>query len=200
MAAELAASSEPPHSLRDALRAAGGHRKTAATPSESPSEEDYDEPKLSERRRKERAPTRPGASPLKNPLVHERKLSLDGSTLSEASSIDEPMRDSLGRLKTYVLSPDDRELRDVIKRGLERVRTCALSMTHTEVYEHHKNSWWLTRNCRRKTQRGRGGRASSATWSLRASSPPLTGKTSRRQTAPSTGSTRCSGCPWRSSC
>ncbi|WYZ42038.1 hypothetical protein EsH8_V_000933 [Colletotrichum jinshuiense] len=120
MAAELAASSEPPHSLRDALRAAGGHRKTAATPSESPSEEDYDEPKLSERRRKERAPTRPGASPLKNPLVHERKLSLDGSTLSEASSLDEPMRDSLGRLKTYVLSPDDRELRDVIKRGLER--------------------------------------------------------------------------------
>ncbi|KAK1477220.1 MBOAT family protein [Colletotrichum cuscutae] len=118
MTTSLAASREP-RSLRDALRATG--RAASATPSESPSEEDYDDPKLSARPRKGRAPVRPGASPLKNSSNRERKLSLDGSTLSETSSIDdEPLRDGSGRLKTYVLSPDDRELRDVLKRGLER--------------------------------------------------------------------------------
>ncbi|OHF01492.1 MBOAT family protein [Colletotrichum orchidophilum] len=121
MSTSLAASPEP-RSLRDALRAAGGDRATSA-PSESPSEEDYDDPKQSARLRKERAPPRPGASPLKKSSIRERTLSLDGSTLSEASSIDEePIKDGSGRLKTYVLSPDDRELRDVIKRGLERER------------------------------------------------------------------------------
>ncbi|KAJ0167953.1 Sterol O-acyltransferase 2, partial [Colletotrichum tanaceti] len=120
MAASKPASSEPPHSLRDALRTASGGRTTGAAPSESPSEEDYDDPKLSARRRKVQAPVRPGASPLKAASKRDRKLSLDGSTLSETSSVDEPLRDGGGRLKTYVLSPDDRELRDVIKRGLER--------------------------------------------------------------------------------
>ncbi|GJC85302.1 sterol O-acyltransferase 2 [Colletotrichum liriopes] len=120
MEAPLPTSSEPPHSLRDALRTAAGGRTTSTTPSESPSEEDYDDPRLSAGGRKERAPVRPGASPLKNSSNHDRKLSLDGSTLSETSSVDESLRDGNGRLKTYVLSPDDRELRDVIKRGLER--------------------------------------------------------------------------------
>ncbi|KAK1982630.1 MBOAT family protein [Colletotrichum cereale] len=123
----MPASPEPPHSLGNALEVTSGERSTSTTPSESPSEEDYDDPKLAARQRMERAPAparpvRPGASPLKKSSKRDRKLSLDGSTLSETSSVDESLRDGDGRLKTYVLSPDDRELRDVIKRGLERER------------------------------------------------------------------------------
>ncbi|KAF9882451.1 MBOAT family protein [Colletotrichum karsti] len=104
MAARLAEARESPHSLRDALHAASGGKTNSTTPSETTSEEDYDFPKPSERR------------------LHDRKLSLDGSTLSEASSIDESVNGASGQkdLKTYVLSADDRELRDVIRRGLER--------------------------------------------------------------------------------
>ncbi|OLN86346.1 Sterol O-acyltransferase 2 [Colletotrichum chlorophyti] len=118
MSAQAAASSEPPRSLRDASHAAAGGR-TSPTPSESPSEEDYDKPTPSEIRRKERALVRPGAATLRASLSQGRKLSLDGSTLSEASSIDEHTPNGSG-LKTYVLSADDNELRDVIRRGIER--------------------------------------------------------------------------------
>ncbi|KAJ0294025.1 hypothetical protein CBS470a_001163 [Colletotrichum nupharicola] len=120
MAARPVASRESPRALRDALRAANGGRTNSTTPSETTSEEDYDEPKLT-RCRHDRPAAKNTPSPLKNSSNHERKLSLDGSTLSEASSIDESTGGADRKdLKTYVLSADDRELRDVIRRGLER--------------------------------------------------------------------------------
>ncbi|KAE9566843.1 Sterol O-acyltransferase 2 [Colletotrichum fructicola] len=120
MAARPVASRESPRALRDALRTANGGRTNSTTPSETTSEEDYDEPKLT-RRRHDRPAAKNTSSPLKNSSNHERKLSLDGSTLSEASSIDESTGGADRKdLKTYVLSADDRELRDVIRRGLER--------------------------------------------------------------------------------
>ncbi|KAK2012691.1 MBOAT family protein, partial [Colletotrichum eremochloae] len=119
----MPASPEAPRSLRDTVGATSGEPATSTTPSESPSEEDYDDSKLAARQHKGRAPfrpVRPGASPLSTSSKRDRTLSLDGSTLSETSSIDESVRDDNGRLKTYILSPEDRELCDVIRRGLER--------------------------------------------------------------------------------
>ncbi|KAK1580625.1 MBOAT family protein [Colletotrichum navitas] len=125
MQVSMPASPEPPRPLRDALEATSGERAISTTPSESTNEEDYDDPKLAARQRKERAPARParpGASPsLNTPSKRDGTLSLDGSTLSETSSVDESLlRDDSGRLKAYFLSPDDRELCDVVRRGLER--------------------------------------------------------------------------------
>ncbi|KAK2039957.1 MBOAT family protein [Colletotrichum somersetense] len=126
MQVKMPASPEPPRPSPDALGATTGERATSTTPSESPNvEEDYydDDSKLAARKRRELAPVRPvrpGPSPLNMPSKRGRTLSLDGSTLSETSSVDESLRDDNGRLKTYVLSPDDHELRDVVRRGLER--------------------------------------------------------------------------------
>ncbi|KAL0930217.1 sterol o-acyltransferase [Colletotrichum truncatum] len=122
MSTRLESSQESPHSLRDALRAANGGKPPYRTPSDITSEDDYDEPKLSNKYPNSRKDIGPGTSPLRNSPKHDRKLSLDGSTLSEASSVDEPHNRGAGQkdLKTYVLSADDRELRDIIRRGLER--------------------------------------------------------------------------------
>ncbi|EFQ34062.1 MBOAT family protein [Colletotrichum graminicola M1.001] len=125
MQVSTSASPESPRPLRDALRATSGERATSTTPSESTNEEDYDDPKLAARQGEERAPARPARPgalpPLNTPSKRDRTLSLDGSTLSETSSVDGSLlRDDSGRLKAYVLSPDDRELRDVVRRGLER--------------------------------------------------------------------------------
>ncbi|KAF6790403.1 Sterol O-acyltransferase 2 [Colletotrichum sojae] len=122
MAAPLSVFREPFCSLRDAWRASSEGDMNVTTLSEATSEEDYDDPILSDERRHGPETAHTNTPPLGNSPNHVRDLSLDGSTLSEVSSVDElPVAVAHRKdVNTYVLSVDDQELRDIIRRGLER--------------------------------------------------------------------------------
>lgn len=124
MAAPLSVFHEPFCSLRDAWRESSVGGTNVTTPSGATSEEDHDDPILSDERRLGPGTAHTNTPPLGNSPNHERDLSLDDSTLSEASSVDElPVAVAHRKdIDTYVLSADDQELRNIIRRGLERVR------------------------------------------------------------------------------
>lgn len=124
-------SSHAPHSLRDALRTAEGG--TGSNSTESTSEEDYDdrpeEPvAVVVRRRKGKDPeranprSRSGSNPAKVAAVTVGpKTPSDIS--SEVADLDDEA--ALKVTKLYTVASDDKELRAILKRGMQRVsETC----------------------------------------------------------------------------
>ena len=117
----------PPRALREALRLAGSGK--ISTPSESASEEDYDEEsqkpiavlRLNKKREKGQATTLPAVgSKLK---VSEGTAGT--ATPSDASSENGTLEDitSLRGAKVYTIASDDKELREILRRGAQRVST-----------------------------------------------------------------------------
>lgn len=110
--------------LRQALRTADGG--AIATPSESASEEDYDDESrkpvavlLRRRKGQEHAPSLPRSG-------SNLKISATSSgvaTPSEASSEVGQIEDvsALKGAKVYTIASDDKELRDILRRGMQRV-------------------------------------------------------------------------------
>lgn len=117
-----------PHSLGDALRAANGGNES--TPTDSASEEDYDEqskkPIAVLMRRRKASAKDPGQP---NPLVRTGSalkaalLSSEATTPSEfGSDVDKLEGVSVPKgAKLYAVAPNDKELRAVLKRGMQRV-------------------------------------------------------------------------------
>lgn len=116
-----------PRALREALRLAGSGK--ISTPSESASEEDYDEEsqkpiavlRLNNKREKDQTTTLPAVgSKLK---VSEGTGG--AATPSDASSENGTLEDisSLRGAKVYTIASDDKELREILRRGVQRVST-----------------------------------------------------------------------------
>lgn len=124
MAARSAVPRKPFCSLQDALRESSVGGRSATTPSEATSEEDYDDPISSGKYHHGRVKAHINMSLPRNVSNQKRDFSLDGSTLSETSSVDESSVEAVRRqdVDTHAPSAEARELRDIIRRGLERVR------------------------------------------------------------------------------
>lgn len=181
--------SSPGGALRDALT---GTKRGGAirTPSYSASEEDYDD----DESRKPVAvvlgeKTKPGKT------LSKLNISSGLATPSDASSDGE----SLGPLKTkdlsgtrvYTVASDDKELRDILRRGLQRVSIGSFSTTDT-MSEHQALT--IYRRKRRKTHKPNPkDPANSVILSSPGSSRPSIVKMNLRRTVPSTASSPCSG-------
>lgn len=122
--------SHTPHSLRDALRSASG--PGAATPTDSTSEEDYDDHLQSKKpvavfmkRRKESAkePVQPNPLLRSGSALKAAVLSSEPTTPSDAGSeVDKMDGISVPKgAKLYAIAPNDKELRAILKRGMQRV-------------------------------------------------------------------------------
>lgn len=117
----------PPRALREALRLSGSGR--ISTPSESASEEDYDEEsqkpvavlRLNKKREKDQTTTLP-ASGSKLKLSEGTN---EAATPSDVSSENGSLEDlsSLRGAKVYTIASDDKELREILRRGVQRVST-----------------------------------------------------------------------------
>lgn len=118
----------PPHSLRHALRAANG--EGATTPTDSTSEEDYDDESkkpvavlLRRTKEHESRPTkslpRPGSN-LKEEMPSEPSTPVSDIS-SETGNLDDVA--ALKNAKVYTVASDDKELRAILKRGMQRAST-----------------------------------------------------------------------------
>lgn len=120
--------SHTPHSLRDALRTANGGRTIA--PTDSTSEEDYDDQSKKPvmvlmRRRKE--PTKDPGQP--HPVLKSGSalkaaiMSSEPTTPSDVSSEADKLDDVPvpKGVQLYAVAPNDKELRAILKRGMQRV-------------------------------------------------------------------------------
>lgn len=117
-----------PHSLRDALRSANGGG--VITPTDSTSEEDYDEQSKKPvavlmRRRKEPAKEYGQPSPLlrAGSSLKTAVMNSEPTTPSDvASEVDKLEAISVPKgAKLYAVAPNDKELRAILKRGMQRV-------------------------------------------------------------------------------
>lgn len=178
-----------PRALREALRLAGSGK--ISTPSETASEEDYDEEsqkpiavlRLNKMPEKEHVPKLPtSGSKLKvsgvtgEPSTTPSDVSSENGTLEDISS--------LRGAKVYTVASDDKELREILRRGLQRVSivTCRCD-----------DRPWLTA-CRPKNQRRvSSGKEDSVTTSSRGNSLHSTGRMLRLPTARSMASSHYSG-------
>lgn len=118
-----------PGALADAPNSAKG-AVGLRTPSESPSDEDYDEQQQDQkpinitlrRRVKQNSSSSSG---IHTPEIVAQEAATpelkDSSSAYEASN-RRKSRDGAKGMKTYVVASDDTELRDILRRGLERVR------------------------------------------------------------------------------
>lgn len=114
-----------PRALREALRLAG--KGEISTPSESASEEDYDEEsqkpiavlRLNQRHEKDG----PTTIPMSGSKLKVSEGTGEVATPSDASSENGTLEDisSLRGAKVYTVASDDKELRDILRRGLQRV-------------------------------------------------------------------------------
>jgi hypothetical protein len=120
--------SREPRALREALRLAGSGM--ISTPSESASEEDYDEEsqkpiavlRLNKGPAKEQAPkSSTTGSKLKVGKVtgEEAAAPTPSDVSSEHGTLDDIS--SLKGAKVYTIAADDKELREILRRGLQRV-------------------------------------------------------------------------------
>lgn len=115
-----------PHSLRDALTTANGGG--AITPTDSTSEEDYDDYSRDStttlrRRRKGQVQQRPDPGSRSGSNLRTTVMNSGTATPSDGSSEVGNM-DDLAPLKgsrLYAVASDDKELRAILKRGLQRV-------------------------------------------------------------------------------
>jgi hypothetical protein len=161
------------------------------TPSESASEEDYDAQQQQQqpipvllRRRK------PGDGYDSSAMPTPEIVSLESATgMSENSSFEQlqpltKIDTKEKRKKTYVVASDDQEIRDILRRGLERVRTMLsyrLVTVYFEVHRFEANKWHRSK----KKQILDAGK-SSVTWCLPGSSLRLTGRIKLLRTVHST--------------
>ncbi|KAL1867733.1 Sterol O-acyltransferase 2 (Sterol-ester synthase 2) [Diaporthe australafricana] len=114
-----------PRALREALRLAD--RGKISTPAESASEEDYDEEsqrpvavlRLNGRREKDEAAT----TPVSSSKLRSSEGASEVATSSDMSSENGALEDvsSLRGAKVYTIASDDKELREILRRGLQRV-------------------------------------------------------------------------------
>jgi sterol O-acyltransferase len=131
-------SSQSPNSLRDALKAANRKIDGFGTPSESPSEEDYDDISVASVKRTAKRRPSSSAAPLKgrqkpdaNVFDSDTTYHQESVSLSETSSAEQLPTLATARIRAredlnaYVLDADDKELKEIIKRGLEKV--CLIS-------------------------------------------------------------------------
>lgn len=119
-----------PSALRQALRAAesGG----ISTPSESASEEDYDDESrkpvavlLRRRKEKETAPSLPRTGSNLKISATSSGVATPSDASSEAGHLDDVS--SLKGAKVYTIASDDKELRDILRRGMQRVSVVAMA-------------------------------------------------------------------------
>lgn len=117
-----------PHSLRDALRSANGGGPSTST--DSTSEEDYDEQSKKPvavlmRRRKEPVKEAGQANPLlrTGSNLKTAMMNSEPTTPSDVGSeMDKTEAISLPKgAKLYAVAPDDKELRAILRRGMQRV-------------------------------------------------------------------------------
>lgn len=118
--------SRAPQSLREALRSANGGG--ASTPTDSTSEEDYDDESnkpvaVLVRRRKETEPGRPAFVPRSSSNLKVAAMSSGPATPSDVSSEAGNLDDvaALKGARLYTVASDDKELRDILKKGMQRV-------------------------------------------------------------------------------
>lgn len=118
-----------PFSLRQALRSAQG--VGASTPTDSTSEEDYDEDTkkpvavLLRRSKEKERPGLQGSLPRSGSSLKIATASGEPLTpsdvSSEADALDAHQMASLKGAKLYTVASDDKELREILKRGMLRV-------------------------------------------------------------------------------
>jgi sterol O-acyltransferase len=114
-----------PRALREALRLAGSGK--ISTPSESASEEDYDEEsqkpiavlRLNKRPEKDQATTLPRSGSKLKASEGTGEAATPSDVSSENGILDD--LSSLRGAKVYTIASDDKELRDILRRGLQRV-------------------------------------------------------------------------------
>lgn len=120
--------SDAPHSLRDALQSAGGGDVT--TPTDSTSEEDYDDKfnkpvavLMSTGNGRAKRPALPNHLPRSGSGLKTTLQNSDLSTPSDVSWEAGHLADlSIPRgTKLYAVESDDKELRAILKRGMQRV-------------------------------------------------------------------------------
>lgn len=115
----------PPRALRNALRLAGSGR--ISTPSESASEEDYDEEsqkpiavlRLNKKREKDPATTLPRSGSKLKVSEGTSEAATPSDVSSETGSLEDIS--SLRGAKVYTIASDDKELREILRRGVQRV-------------------------------------------------------------------------------
>lgn len=178
----------PPRALREALRLAGSGR--ISTPSESASEEDYDEEsqkpiavlRLNKKREKDQATTLPASGSKLKVSEGTGEVATPSDVSSETGSLEDIS--SLRGAKVYTIASDDKELREILRRGVQRVSTGTCL---------HDDGSWLTM-CRPKNHKPMAsGKDVSVIMSSRGNSQLLTGRTRRLLTARSTASSPCFG-------
>lgn len=115
--------SEPansPHSLRDALQGVAVGSGLGSAASESPSEEDYDEvtksPAPMPPGRRQARNRQPASGTAKVPIVTEKPVVGD-SALPEVGDLD-----GVHDPRSYLLTADEAELREILRRGLQRAQ------------------------------------------------------------------------------
>lgn len=114
-----------PQALREALRLAGSGK--ISTPSESASEEDYDEEsqkpiavlRLNKRHEKDQAATLPRSGSKLKASEGAGEVATPSDVSSESGTLDDIS--SLRGAKVYTVASDDKELREILRRGLQRV-------------------------------------------------------------------------------
>lgn len=121
-----------PHSLRDALRSANGGGPL--TPTDSTSEEDWDDQAkkpvavlMRRRKESENDPGRPSPLPRSGSALKTAITNGEPSTPSDVGSEGdklEPMSVPKSS-KLYAVAPNDKELRAILKRGMQRVSPSA---------------------------------------------------------------------------
>lgn len=116
--------SHAPRALRDALRTA--HGGIPSTPPDSTSEEDYDDyaKKPLVRRRKGRGQEQVNGRPRSASNLNIATMISDTTTPSDASSEAGNLNDAaaIKAATLYTIAADDKELRAILRRGLQRVR------------------------------------------------------------------------------
>ncbi|KUI72646.1 Sterol O-acyltransferase 2 [Cytospora mali] len=111
--------------LRQALRTANSG--TPSTPPESASEEDYDDESrkpvtvlLRRRNEKEHAPSLPRNGSNLKISASSSGVATPSDASSEAGSLDDV--GALKGAKVYTIASDDKELRDILRRGMQRAK------------------------------------------------------------------------------
>jgi hypothetical protein len=133
------------------------------TPSESPSEEDYDEAErdrvnaiLRRRSRKDGLDHSADATSGTTASGAANGQPIDNTSSHETTPARPQLRNGAYSKKSYVIASDDKELRDVLRRGLERVNVFTILHSRTSAD---------LEKIRRRKRRAHRERKSSEAWS-----------------------------------
>ncbi|KAJ0119110.1 MBOAT family protein [Diaporthe amygdali] len=115
-----------PRALREALQLANSGK--ISTPSESASEEDYDEQsqkpiavlRLNRKREKNQAAAHPTSGSKSKASEGTSEVATPSSASSENGTLEDVA--SLRGAKVYTIASDDKELREILRRGMQRAK------------------------------------------------------------------------------